>query len=48
VNDSAKCFTAYKTTDKELLEVYLKDNIDEYQTGETALDALNVLNLVFQ
>jgi hypothetical protein len=35
-------FTAYKTTDKGLLlEVYLKDNIDEYQTRRNSLDALN-------
>jgi hypothetical protein len=34
-------FTAYKTTDKRLLVVYLKNNVDEYRTGETALGALN-------
>jgi hypothetical protein len=50
VNDSAKVsFTAYKTTDKGLLECVFKEiTLTNTRQGETALDALNDAHSVFQ
>jgi hypothetical protein len=49
VNDSAKwVLLLIKQLTKRLLEVYLRDNIDEYQTRRNSIGSFEWCNLAFQ